>query len=77
MDWRAYSSDLNPIENLWSYIVRNIYAYGKVYDDVDELWEAIKQCWESIPKKIIKTVVKSMPKRMINLLENEGRSLKY
>ena len=77
LDWPAYSPDLNPIENLWSYIVRNIYADGKVYDDVDELWEAIQQCWESIPQKIIKALVKSMPKRTINLLENGGRSLKY
>ena len=77
LDWPAYSPGLNPIQNLWSYIVRNIYADGKVYDDVDELWEAIQQCWESIPKKIIKALVKSMPKRMINLLENGGRSLKY
>ena len=77
LDWPAYSPDLNPIENLWSYIVRNIYADGKVYDVVDELWEAIQQCWESIHKKIIKALVKSMPKRMINLLENGGRSLKY
>ena len=42
LDWPAYSPDLNPIKNLWSYIVRNIYADDKVYDDVDELWEAIQ-----------------------------------
>ena len=70
LDWPAYSPDLNPIENLWSYIVRNIYADDEVYDDGDELWEAIQQCWESISKKIIKALVKSIPKRIINILEN-------
>lgn len=77
LDWPAYSPDLNPIENLWGHIVRNIYAGGKTYDNVDELWEAIQQCWENIPKKIIKSLVKSMCKRMVNLLENGGRTLKY
>ena len=77
LDWPAYSPDLNPIENLWSHIVRNIYAGGKTYDNVDELWEAIQQCWENIPKKIIKSLVKSMRNRMVNLLENGGRTLKY
>lgn len=77
LDWPAYSPDLNPIENLWSHIVRNIYAGGKTYDNVDELWEAIQQCWENIPKKIMKNLVKSMRNRMVNLLENGGRILKY
>ena len=77
LPWPAYSPDLNPIENLWSHIVRSIYANGKTYDNVDALWEAIQECWENIPKKIIKSLVKSMPNRMINLLENGGRTLKY
>jgi transposase len=77
LPWPAYSPDLNPIENLWSYIVRIIYANGKTYGNVDELWEAIQECWENIPKKIIKNLVKSMPNRMIKLLENGGRTLKY
>ena len=77
LDWPAYSPELNPIENLWSHIVTNIYAGGKTYDNVDELWEAIQQCWENIPKKIIKSLVKSMRNRMVNLLENGGRTLKY
>ena len=51
LDWPAYSPDLNPIENLWSYMVRNIYANGRTFDDVDELWEAIQECWKNIPKK--------------------------
>ena len=28
MDWPACSPDLNPIENLWSTVKRNIYAGG-------------------------------------------------
>ena len=75
--WPVYSLGLHPIENLWSHIVRSIYANGKTYDNVDALWEAIQECWENIPKKIIKSLVKSMPNRMINLLENGGRTLKY
>ena len=77
LDWPAYSLDLNPIDNLWSYMVRNIYANGRTFDDVDELWEAIRDRWENIPKKIIKSLVKSIPNRMANLLKNGGRSLKY
>jgi hypothetical protein len=48
LDWSAYCPDLNPIENLWSYMVWNIYANGRTYEDVEELWDAIQECWESI-----------------------------
>ena len=77
LDWPAYSPDLNPIENLWSYVVRKIYANGKTFDNIDALWEAIQDCWDNIPQKIIKNLVKSMQQRMISLLENGGKSLKY
>ena len=77
LDWPAYSLDLNQIVNLWSYMVRNIYANGRTVDGVDKLWEALQECWENISKKIIKSLVKSMPNRMANLLEYSGRSLKY
>ena len=77
LDWPAYSPDLNPIENLWSHIVRNIYTEGRTYDGVDELWTAIQQCWGSITKNIRTSRVKFMRKRMVALLENGGRTLKY
>ena len=37
LDRSAYSPDLNPIENLWSHMMRNIYANGRKFDDVDKL----------------------------------------
>ena len=54
MDWPAYSPDLNTIENLWSYMVRNIYANGRAYNNVQELRNAIQECWENVPKKLSK-----------------------
>ena len=50
---------------------------GKIFDNIDALWEAIQDCWDNIPQKIIKNVVKSMQKCMISFLENDGKSLKY
>ena len=73
LPWPAYTPDLNSIENLWSHIVRNIYANGKTYGNVDELWDTIQECWGNIPKKIIKSFVKLM----INLLEKGGKTLKH
>ena len=54
-----------------------IHANGKTFANVDALWEAIQDCWDNIPQKIIKNLVKSMQKRMMSLLENGGKSIKY
>ena len=36
-DWPPYSPDLNPIENLWGWLVRKVYANGRQFDSVDEI----------------------------------------
>ena len=37
LDWPAYSPDLNPIENVWGLLARNVYEDGKQFDVVEEL----------------------------------------
>jgi hypothetical protein len=49
MDWPALSPDLNPIVNLWSIIVCDVYDAGKQYDPVIELERAVKAAWDRIP----------------------------
>ena len=41
LDWPARSADMNPIENVWVMLSRDVYADGKHYDDLEELQEAI------------------------------------
>jgi len=38
--WPALSPDLNPAENLWSLIARNVYTAGVQYENEDMLWNA-------------------------------------
>ena len=40
VSWPALSADLNPIENLWSLLVRRIYEGNKVYPNKGTLLEA-------------------------------------
>ena len=44
LDRPAYSPNLNPIENLWSYVVRKIYPNRKTFANLDALWEVIQDC---------------------------------
>ena len=72
LDWPGNSPDLNPIENLWS-IVKNRLRKMDCTTKI-KLIEAVIHVWfhdEEI-KKICKTLVLSMKKRVKSVLENKG-----
>ena len=66
MDWPALSPDLNPIENVWGLMVRDVYRNGQQYDDKVSLKSAIKkpgktfhlQHWYGFPDQCINDVLK-------------------
>ena len=39
--WPSRSPDLNPIENVWGILVRDVYADNRQYQTVEELKTAI------------------------------------
>lgn len=77
IDWPARSPDLNPIENLWGHIVREVYAGFRQFDYEDDLIEAIKNAWENITLEYCQTLIKSMPKRCIEVIEKRGGPTHY
>lgn len=77
LDWPACSPDLNPIENLWGWLVRRVYINGTQYNSVNELRTAIRVAWGEIPRNYMETLVLSMKNRLIAVLENKGGSTKY
>jgi transposase len=77
MAWPTYSPDLNPIENVWGYISREVYKEGKTYKSEDELWEAVGNVWDNIPVSLLTNLYASMPKRMIDVLKNKGERIKF
>ena len=84
IDWPAYSPDLNPIEHLWWVLKRRmfkLYPQYNNYSQVEEEWEgfceALKECWRGIPKKLIKRLIMSMPRRLAAVRKARGWQTKY
>ena len=52
-----YSSELNPVENLWHYL-RSHYLANRIYADYDALRFAAVDAWQkaALDKKIVKSV---------------------
>ena len=54
MDWPALSPDLNPIENLWGIVARQVYGQGKQYNSKVSLTGAIMKSWSEIDDQTVK-----------------------
>lgn len=75
LDWPACSPDLNPIENLWGILVRRVYANGRQFATVPELYVAVCIAWREIPQNTIDSLINSMPKRIFEVIKRGGKQL--
>lgn len=73
--WPPNSPDLNPIENIWSYVNRKVRQKG--CSSFNEFKDQVLHTLNTIPKSVITNLYKSMPKRMRQVLEKKGGKIKY
>ena len=60
--WPANSSDLNPIEQIWSIVKREL-MFRKI-NTIDELQKEIVEIWNGIPSETIIGLIQSVKYRM-------------
>lgn len=84
IEWPPYSSDLNPIEDVWQLLKskieeddHNLRNQSNNLENRDELKKIINQCWESIDQEEINNIVGSFEKRLQEVIENDGGHTKY
>jgi hypothetical protein len=77
LKWPANSPDLNPIENLWWYLKRELGLYKEAPTSMDELWERVQDVWTKIPITYIQKLYESMPRHIEQLHRNHGGYTKY
>lgn len=77
MEWPPMSPDLNPIENIWSMLQKEVYKEKKVYKNTTDLWDAIVSAWHAIPLEVFQNLYDSIPGRLIKVLEEKGERISY
>ena len=77
MDWPGNSPDLNPIENLWSRMKKQL-ANRPTPSSLAILKQEITKLWcERTSVEYCRALVKSMPKRMQQVIDCQGEMTKY
>ena len=75
LDWPKYSPDLNPIENIWSLLKRNVRK--RLPKNVDELQIFIHEEWEKLDFEIIRKTCESVEARIDKCISVHGKRIHY
>ena len=75
LEWPAQSPDLNPIENLWEEVDRNINR--STATNLDRLWIKIKAAWDAITPERCQKLISSMGCRCQAVIGSKGYPIKY
>ena len=73
--WPANSPDLNPIENFSAIIKRRIYANGPQYNLFGAMWNEIKIACSSVTPDKMRLLIKSVDKRLIDVLQTSRKKV--
>jgi hypothetical protein len=72
LKWPNRAPDLNIMENVWGILARRVYANNKQYENVQELWNAIKREFKNLEQDVIDNLVSSMPNRIYQVINRNG-----
>jgi transposase len=74
--WPPYSPDLNPIEEVWSFMKRQLNNINS-FKSLDELDRAVQNIWSELSLAYIRKLYDSMQSRLIKCIKNKGYPINY
>ncbi|GFX27185.1 transposable element Tcb2 transposase [Trichonephila clavipes] len=75
--WPAPSPDLNPIENVWDALGRQVAGRNYPPTNKNTLIRALTEEWDKLPQQLLDNVVQSMVRRVECCITLHGRHIPY
>lgn len=75
LDFPPYSPDLNPIENLWSIVAREVEKHS--CETMEALQDRVAEEWDNVDKRHLLALAHSMPKRCQDVIDANGHYTSY
>jgi len=75
IDWPSCSPDLNPLENIWSIVKRNVES--RMPKNLGQLEQFMSEEWNAIPKSLLEKLVGSMRQRCELVIKENGETISY
>lgn len=77
LDWTPKSPDLNPIENIWGVLARDIYRDMSQFRSIADLNECTVEEWANMNLQELQNLSLSLPRRCAKILRHHGNSIDY
>jgi hypothetical protein len=71
--WPAYSPDLNVIERIWAIMKRRVEIENP--QSASDLEDTVQRVWDNLGVDLINSLVAEMPRRLVQVIANEGRTI--
>ncbi|GBB89824.1 hypothetical protein RclHR1_16660001 [Rhizophagus clarus] len=68
---------MNPIENLWDELKRQVRAHTPLPKNREELWEILQEEWFNIEVDKYQNLVSSMPRKVATVIASKEYPTKY
>ncbi|GFS77679.1 transposable element Tcb1 transposase [Trichonephila clavipes] len=72
LPWLARSTDLSPIENMWSMVAHRLTQITPPAATPDQLCKRVEAAWSAVPQEHIQSLIESMPKCVAAVISNNG-----
>ena len=76
-EWPVQSPDINPIENIWLKLKRDIEPQAVNIQTQNDLIAVVRRCWESIEPANVQGLYNTIPARLKEVIRMKGNLTKY